>query len=174
MEINIEEGTAVFHINETGNVTRQTYMGTFKVHCILSPLDFVEADKMYREMLGATNPADAHEHARSIAFALSQLKYRIIEEAPFWENRRLGGSHIKDDNIIITILNNAIEAEEKFREAKVKEAEEIQQRLQKAIEDKDIEKMPELDKDKKSDDDEIVDEISEEDLQKDAEDGSEL
>lgn len=165
MEINHEEGTAVFYINEVGNVTRQTYMGTFKVHCVLSPIDFIESDKMYREMLGATNPENAHEHARSVAFALSQLKYRIIEEAPFWENRRLGGSHIKDDNIIITILNNAIEAEERFREAKVKEAEEIQKRLQKMIENEEIEKTPELKKKPhKNEEDEIVDEMNLEDL----------
>ena len=129
MELNIEEGVATFSINEIGDVSKQSYMGTFKVHCILSPIHFIDADKDYRNLLGAISPESAHQHARTSAFALSQLKYRIIDMPPFWENNRMGGSHIKDDNILIAVLNLALEAEKQYRDQRQKDAEEIQERL---------------------------------------------
>ena len=104
MQIDLENGTAVFSINIVGNVERQTYLGTFKVKCVLSPYDFIKADRLYRELLGGTTPEVVHAHARSCAFAFSQLKFRIIECPPFWENPELGGSHLKDDNVIIILI----------------------------------------------------------------------
>lgn len=129
MDINMEEGTATFSISEVGTATRSTYMGNFKVHCILSPIDLMSADRDYRAFVGNVNPNDCTTHVRNLAFALSQLKYRIIEEPPFWTNPKVGGGHLKDTDVIISVLNLALEAEESYRQSRKKEAEEIQNKL---------------------------------------------
>lgn len=157
MEINIEDCTGVFHIQQNGDTTKQTYLGTFKVKCILNPIDFMEADKLYRQLLGEVHPEAAHAHTASIAFALSQLKYRIIEMPPFWENKKLGGGHLKDNNIIIEVLNLAMEAEQKYRDMMVKEAEERQEALTERIKGKMIEKEPEQTTKQSEQEEEFVD-----------------
>ena len=140
MEINTEDCTGIFHLNENGTTTIQTYMGTFKVKCILNPMDFMAADKLYRELLGDIHPETAHGHTKSVAFSLSQLKYRIIEAPAFWDNRELGGSHLKDDSIIVSVLNMAMDIERKYRATMVKEAERRQEELTDRIRSKAIEK----------------------------------
>jgi hypothetical protein len=140
----IEDSQAKFDVNILGNIHKQTYMGNFKVKCVLSPLDYINADKLYRDLLG-DNMAMASDRAKNLAFALSQLKYRVIEAPAFWEHRELGGAHIEDDNVIMSILELAIEAEQKYMSKKDKEAEEIEKRLTKALKTGRIQKQPELD-----------------------------
>ena len=141
MEINGSQAT--FDLSIIGNKTNESYMGTFKAKCLLSPLEEIEADRLYREIIGQ-NAHLATEHVRRLAFALAQLDQRLVEFPPFWENDRLGGGHIEDDNIILEVLDRAIEAQEKFIEGKKKELEERQKRLTQMIKKKQIEKEPEV------------------------------
>ena len=110
---NQDEYTDKFTINTIGEKTKSTYMGQFVVKTILSPMDQINADKLYRSLLGE-NFLMASEKAKQYAFALSQLKYRIVSCPPFWEHRELGGSHIGDVNILAEIIHKAIEKEENF------------------------------------------------------------
>ena len=137
------EQTATFSINVVGRLTKDSYMGTFKVKCLISPLEEIAADKRYRDLLG-DNSHLAQEHIRQQAFALAQLEQRIIEMPPFWENDTLGGGHIKDTNVVLHVLDQAIEAQEKYVGIKEKELKERQKRLTKAIKSKKIEKEPEI------------------------------
>lgn len=137
------EQTVTFSINVVGKLSKDTYMGTFKVKCLLSPLEDIAADKRYRDLLG-DNSHLAQEHIRQQAFALSQLEQRIIDMPPFWENNTLGGGHIKDVNVVLFVLDQAIEAQEKYVNGKEKELIERQKRLTKAIKTKKIEKEPEI------------------------------
>jgi len=139
----ITDSHATFEINIIGQSTKQTYLGEFKVICLLSPMSVLEADKLYRTLLGAEGSLYASERAKNLAFALSQLKYRVVSSPPFWDNRKLGGSHIPDDNVIIEIINLAIEAEEKYLQEKEEEAEKLQERLKEAFDTKVIEKEEE-------------------------------
>lgn len=148
----IRDSEAVFDLNILGDRTNQTYMGTFKVKCLLSPLEEIEADKVYRELLGP-NSHLAQEHVRQQAFALAQLDQRIIEAPPFWDNQILGGGHIKDRNMVLEVLEKAIEAQEKYVEQKEKELEKKQKKMAQMIRSKKIIKKPE------DDDDEKVEEI---------------
>ena len=141
----ITDSSAEFEVNIVGQSSYQTYMGKFKVKCLMSPMDVLESDKLYRSLLGEQGPMFASERAKNLAFALSQLKYRVIDQAPFWDNRRLGGSHIPDDNVIIEVVNLAIEAEDKFLELKEQEAEKLKERLKAAFENKDIVKEEVID-----------------------------
>ncbi len=138
------EQTATFGVNIVGKHSKDSYMGTFKVKCLLSPLEEIAADKRYRDLLGA-NSHLAQEHIRQQAFALAQLEQRVIEMPPFWENDSLPGGHIKDTNVLLHVLDLAVEAQEKYINIKEEELKERQKRLTKAIKKKKIEKEPEID-----------------------------
>ena len=142
--MNTEESFNTFHINTVGEKTGQSYIGTFKVQCIMSPMDIIEADKLYRYLLGE-NIAWASQQAQNFALALSQLKYRVIEAPPFWENdTNIAGSHVKDYNVIIEIFDKALLAEETFVKESVKRMEDQKKKLVDAIKSKKIKKKESL------------------------------
>ena len=64
---------------------------------------------------------------------MAQLKFRLIEFPPFWEDRELNGSHIQDDNICLEIMELAAESEELYRNKKQEQAEEMQKLLSERI-----------------------------------------
>lgn len=137
-----DDGTANFTIDSEGIATKDTYRGTFTVKCMLSPLEFIKADRLYRQLVG-DNVSSAHPTARSNAFALSQLKFRIVKAPPFWQNDELAGGHV-ENNIIAEVMESAITAEEKYREQKQKEAEELQKILTDKIKKNEIEREEEI------------------------------
>ena len=101
-------------------------MGTFKFRCYLSPLQMIEQDRDYRELLGP-NPSLAGSQHESLAFSLTQLRQRILTHPPFWNDgySRFGGGHIKDLELLDLVLEAAVETEIKYRktlEAKHKES----------------------------------------------------
>ena len=143
MEFNGSEAT--FVINMVGGRTKQTYMGEFKVKCLLSPLEEIAADRKYREMLGS-NSYLASERVKKLAFALSQLEQRIIHEPPFWKSEEgLIHGNIEDDDVILEVLDKAIEAQEKFTEMKEEELKKKEKELAERIKNKQVEKEPEVD-----------------------------
>lgn len=142
VEVDLENATATFRIDLVGKKTRESYKGVFKVRCILNPMAFINADKTYRDLVG--DPSKAHEHANALAFALAQLKYRVLKEAPFWTNKEFPGSHIEDDNIIIEVLNRALYCEEKFIAMKQEEADRIEKELTDDIMGGILQELPEL------------------------------
>ena len=118
MEIDIDYnmGTAEFFVNLEAAADKSTYKGNFKVKCVLSPLDYIQSDGTYRELLGKTNPQFANEYVAQLAYALSQLKYRIISNPSWFDNSVNGikGSNV-DDRILLHVLDKAIQAEEQYR-----------------------------------------------------------
>lgn len=143
----IEDSVAFFSINLIGENSKQTYMGEFQVKCLLSPLEIIKVDKLYRSLLGERLEY-AKKNTLNFAFAFAQLQYRIMKAPPFWENKEIGGGHIIDFNIISEVLERAIEAEELYRIEKIKEAEEIENRLKNAIQSGKIKKTEETEEDK--------------------------
>jgi hypothetical protein len=139
----LEGSEAKFEFNIVGKTTKESYMGKFKVKCILSPLEEIEADKTYRDLLG-NNYHLADSSIKEKAFALSQLKFRVIEYPPFWDNDYIGGGHIVDSNVILEVIELAIQAQEKYVEFKEKEMKQRQDLLTKAIKNQQIEKDPEV------------------------------
>ena len=135
--------TAEFNINMVGDITKNTYLGKFKVKCILSPLESIEADREYRNLLG-NDSISTNDTIRFLALSLTQLKFRLIEYPPFWDNKILGGSHIKDNNIISEIFDKALEAQELYKNTKQKEYDELQKKLANNIKNGTI-SQPEID-----------------------------
>lgn len=136
-DIRIDEDCGIFSVNIQGNNTNQTYLGQFKCKCILSPIEQIKSDKLYRDLLG-NNAHLAGGHVTKITYALSQLHIRLLETPPFWDGGELGGGHLKDDNVILAVLDKAIECQVRFVEEKQKEKEEIQKMLSERLLKKDL------------------------------------
>jgi hypothetical protein len=138
MEIQIDynTGTAEFFVNLEAAADKSTYKGHFKVKCVLSPLDYIQSDATYRELLGKTNPQLADAYVSQLAYALSQLKYRIISNPSWFDNDVNGikGSGV-DDKILLFILDKTIEAEEQYRKGVEEKYEKAKNDVKEAIDD---------------------------------------
>jgi hypothetical protein len=110
-----------------------TYTGTFTFRCYLDPLRQLQSGREYRELLGSL-AVQASDNEANLAFALTQLKHRIIKSPPFWSStlQESGiAGNIGDLNVITLILDASIRAENLFKEKIQKERDEL---LNKTIE----------------------------------------
>lgn len=128
----IFDGTiASFEITTHDDLTFESYFGSFKVKCFLSPLEIIRTDRIYRELIGPVNSMMAGEDAKTFAFAISQLSVRVVDSPEFFKNSQnpeLNGGHLPQ-KVLVDILNKAIDAETKFREDQKKKYEDTQKRL---------------------------------------------
>lgn len=113
-DIKLDGSLAEFHISEIGKNSGETFTGDFTVKCFLSPLDIIKADKLNRDLLGDISPHLAGSDAANMSFALSQLKYRVVKSPAGWKNSEVDGGHL-DLNIVIKVLNTAIEAQTLYK-----------------------------------------------------------
>jgi hypothetical protein len=153
----IDGFNVVFDYSNIGVKTNQTYMGTFCVKGRMSPLDIIKADRLHRELLGNINPHLATREAQDYAFALSQLNFRITGEIPeFFKCQELNGGHL-DNEVLIELINLAIEAEDFYQKHQVEKIQKMQEQLTKQIknnkikpknsenEESESEEIPEID-----------------------------
>jgi hypothetical protein len=135
-----EDGTVTFRISEIGDRSRTTWSGIFRVKGGLSPFDELLAGKDMRSLLGI-EAATATDHEINLAFALSNLKYRIIDAPDFWiaKSREGYGGADLDNNIIMLVLEMAINAEVETRKRLRKEARQRLDELEKALDKADSE-----------------------------------
>lgn len=114
-DIIIEGNTATWDIRIDGDING-TYMGSFRFKCFLSPTQKLAASREYRQLLGE-NPTLALTHEDNLAYALSQLKYRVISAPPFWTSTAsqsgMAGD-VPDENVIMAVLDAAVGAELKY------------------------------------------------------------
>lgn len=134
-DISIEESTATWTLNATGSL-QGTYIGQFKFRCYLTPMQKITASREYRELLGA-HPTLAPEHESFLAYALTQLKQRVISSPPFWSSTlqmsNMSGD-LPDENVISEVLDAAIASEIKYKELMKKKKEDALDRSKKAAE----------------------------------------
>jgi hypothetical protein len=145
----LENNKASYHFDQTGEIGG-TYRGVFEFRCYLNPVQYIAADKEYRDLLGS-NAALADPHADNLAYALTQLKYRILKAPPFWysEDSLFPGGSVPDREVISHILTAATEAELQYRTSLLSKQEEavnklkaiIDQRKADAQVDKELEEM---------------------------------
>jgi len=146
----IEGNTATWHMRLEGDI-HGTYVGAFRFKCYLSPLQQIAADRERRELLGP-QPFAASEHESFLAYALTQLKYRIITAPPFWASANpaeLAGD-IADENIIGAVLDAALGAEMKYKSQLKKKKLDAIERSKSAVE----KLMEDPDDDEESEEDE--------------------
>jgi hypothetical protein len=134
-DITIENNVATWNIEATGDI-HGLYTGTFKFKCYLDPIEQIRANKEYRDLLGA-NLYAVPEHESWLAYALTQLKYRVISAPPFWTSTSgVSGvsGNLPDENIITEVLNAATDSEIKYRNILKKRKESALERAKAAAE----------------------------------------
>lgn len=112
-DISISGNEATWRLSATGAING-TYIGEFKFRCFLTPIQKISANREMRDLLG-DQMTMAPEHEANLAFALTQLKYRVISAPPFWNSGSTPGD-IPDSNVIMSVLDAAIAAEIKYLE----------------------------------------------------------
>jgi hypothetical protein len=134
-DVVLENNKAIYEIDQVGEIGG-SYKGIFEFRCFLNPVQYISADRDYRDLIGK-NPALADPHADNLAYALIQLKYRVIKAPPFWysDESPIAGGNVADSDIILNVLSAATEAEVKFRKHVLEKQEESVNKL-KAIIDK--------------------------------------
>ena len=129
-DILIEGSQATWRMPRMEGDLGGTYTGVFVFRTFLDPLRQIQAGKEYRALLGdlAINAGDAESN---LAFALTQLKHRIIKAPPFWESTLQDSGiagNVGDLNIIAAVLDAAIRSENLFKEKIQKERDAILER----------------------------------------------
>ena len=159
-DFRFEGSIAEFDYQGVGEKSNTTYMGTFRCKTIISPLDHIKADRMYRELIGQVNPHLASKEAQNFAFALSQHKVRLVEFPDFYKNQELNGAHL-DSNILIDIINLAIDAEEEHKKQLDERLKAMQEMLAKRIKNNQIQREEEIEHEPGTElDDEDIPEIN--------------
>lgn len=135
-DIVITGHTAKWTLPPTQGEVLGTYMGPFEFRCYLTPTQTLEAGREYRSLLGSL-PEYASEKEKELAFALVELRYRIIKAPPFWtatlsESGYAG--NVPDTNIIMTVYVKAMVAESMFKDKLNKESEMLLERTIKSAE----------------------------------------
>lgn len=134
-DVILENNKGLYELDQVGDIGG-SYKGTFEFRGYLNPIQYIAADREYRDLLGK-NPALSDPHADSLAYALVQLKYRIVKAPAFWhsDDSIFGGGATPDREIISLLLSAATEAEIKFRRSLIDKQEASVNKL-KAIIDK--------------------------------------
>ena len=126
-EITITGNIATYVMPPTSSEILGTCTGTFQFKTYLTPLEEIQAGKELRALLGDLG-SQASEKEIDCAFALVQLKYRVIKSPPFWSSTLQDSPYsgnIPDGNIIGMIINKAMRAETMYKELLFNERETI-------------------------------------------------
>lgn len=134
-DITIDGSVATWEMNLQGAING-TYIGTFKFRCYLTPTQQIAASREMRELLGP-QMGMAPEHETFMAYALTQLKHRVVSAPPFWSstlNTSSMSGDLPDENIISEVLNAATDAEIKYKNQLKKRKEDALEKAKEAAE----------------------------------------
>lgn len=136
-DIVLEGSTATWKMPNIEGELGGTYTGTFVFRTFLDPLTRIQAGKELRALLGDLG-AHASDEEVHLAYALVQLKHRIVKSPPFWSStlQESGmAGNIGDVNVISVVLSASTLAESLFKEKIAIEREELLNRNIKIVED---------------------------------------
>jgi len=134
-DIVIEGNIATWHVSTVGTI-QGTYTGRFRFKCFLTPTEKLAAGRDYRALLGP-NPIGVLDNEESIAFSLSQLKYRIVDAPPFWTSATGADGYsgdLPDENVINAVLEAALASEFKYTAMLMNRKEDALKKAKKAAE----------------------------------------
>lgn len=137
-DIVIDGQNATWIMPATHGQVSGLYTGTFQFRCVLDPLRSLQAGREYRELLGR-NAVLASEEDSDLAFALTQLKHRVLKAPPFWSSTTQDAEfagNLPDLNIIAIVLDAAIRAENLYKQLMAEQREAILNRSIKVAEEK--------------------------------------
>lgn len=138
ISVDLLEGKCKFYINVEGEISGESYMGTFTVKGSLSPLDTIKSDRRYRELMGK-DLQYATDHASQLAFSLAQLGQRIVESPDWWKNEEINGGHV-DENVILSVFELAIDCEKEYRSQRKEQSDKYKKIINQKIVDGEISK----------------------------------
>ena len=102
--------TVTFDIDQKGEVTGRSFIGTFTAKTKTSIMETLKEDQIYRRVLGE-NPQDAADDIKRIAGAYSYLQIRLVEWPEWWKDSAFGLG--LEDLGVLAAVNN--KAQEKIR-----------------------------------------------------------
>lgn len=118
--INLPDNKATFTIDVEGEVTGIRYQGNFECICILSQAAKTAASVMEARM--RDNLTQIDDSALLFCRAISQLEFRVIG-APAWWKENDKGRLLPDITPVLRAFNEALKAEENWRQAILKKKE---------------------------------------------------
>ena len=122
----LENGTALLRVSHLGAVGG-TYIGEFVVRCSLNPEQILAAGREYRTLLGVHMNL-ASDSESNLAFAISQLRQRVVTEPTWWQSAK-----VKDSSVLLEVLDMALEAEDLHRREILDRGKEAVEALQENI-----------------------------------------
>jgi len=137
-----EGSQATVMVTVLNDDTDEELKGIFKFRCLMQPIDEINIDAFYRELIGI-RPTDADQKADRFAFSLSHLRYRIIDAPTWWKedpDKRtlIWGGHC-NKNIILEVFNLAVEAEKIYAKRGRRKAKDARELLEKAHDSGEVE-----------------------------------
>jgi hypothetical protein len=77
-----------FTLNSIGEITKQAWVGDFRIKCVLSHSDRFKIERIFSELLPPGT--DASKKASTDAAVLSELAVRVIDGPQWWKNANNG------------------------------------------------------------------------------------
>lgn len=99
--------TVTFDIDQKGEVTGKSFVGTFTAKTKTSIMETLKEDQIYRRVLGE-NPQDAADDIKRIAGAYAYLQIRLVDFPDWWKDSGFGLG-LEDLGILATVNNKAQE-----------------------------------------------------------------
>jgi hypothetical protein len=108
---------ATFDVDVKGDTTQQEYKGQFTCRCVLTMGQKHAMELEKSRLLGSfANPTD---DLIGIAIIFSNLRQKLVD-GPEWWKQSVGGTTIKDENVLVEIHGKIQKAENEWRQ-KVKD-----------------------------------------------------
>jgi len=135
----IDDNSASFTVRIEGEVSFETWSGTFRAKTRLAHKDFLLKDRFRRELLGSTGGAST-DRALTTAEIISDLHIRIVDSPKWWVESE-GGLNLVDDRVLVKIHELAVQVEKDALEEKKKKAEEAKKEMRKDLDEKTPDKL---------------------------------
>lgn len=116
-----------FHVDEAGDTTGLRYQGDFTVRAILN-MGQKHALELEKTMLQADMKSPT-AGLSGISNVLAELRVRIVKGPKWWEDSE-GGALIDDENILLTLYKEIIDAELAWKD-------ELQEKTEQVVEKND-------------------------------------
>ena len=132
-EITLNGSTGTYFLDMVGKIGGR-YVGKFIMRCYLTPIERIACDREFRDLIGKIQTG-VDPNVEYLAFALTQLKYRIVSYPPFWDNgdTPIPGGQIADREIIEDLLGAANDAETKYSESLIEKHEQSLKQMSKQL-----------------------------------------
>ena len=148
-DITINGSTATYTFSHQ-SLTQGTLIGSFTFKCFLLPSEKLAIGREKRQLLGEFEQL-ATEGERFLAYALSELKYRVNSSPSFWNQDDQFPGNISEQDIIFKVVDAALYAEALFTEQKSEERKKLLDQALKSAEKLVSEQVEEAEKEQEED-----------------------